>query len=123
MILDKAFRRPGYSKYQMATHLSDLSRYQCAGELGWFLDELQGRWYTVSWLLEEIMEPAAIPSHPQQSRGGDSRRVDGTLAHSSKGDKTISELGKSPVTGSTSSLPPTTEHGGEPRRVDGTLAR
>ncbi len=55
--------------------------------------------------------------------GGDSQRVDGTLAHSSKGNKTISGLGKSPVAGSTSSLPPTTEHGGEPRRVDGTLAR
>jgi hypothetical protein len=54
----------------MTTHLSNLSCYQCAGELGWFLDELQGRWYTVSWLLDEIMEPAAIPSHPQQRRGG-----------------------------------------------------
>jgi hypothetical protein len=54
----------------MATHLSKLSRYQCVGELGWFLDKLQGRWYTVSWLLDEIMEPAAIPSHPQQRRGG-----------------------------------------------------
>jgi hypothetical protein len=111
-------------KYQIATHLSDLSHYQCAGKLGWFLDKLQGRWYMVSWLLDEIMEPTAIPSHPQQHRGGgDSRRVDGTLAHSSNGDKTISELGKSPVAGSTSSLPPTMEHGGEPRRVDGTLAR
>ena len=64
-LLDKAFRRLGYSKYQMTTHLSNLSRYQCAGELRWFLDELQGHWYTVSWLLDEIMEPAAIPSHPQ----------------------------------------------------------
>jgi hypothetical protein len=70
LLLDKAIRRPGYSKYQMATHLSNLSRYQCAGELGWFLDKLQGHWYMVSWLLEEIMEPAAIPSHPQQRRGG-----------------------------------------------------
>jgi hypothetical protein len=54
----------------MATHLSKLSCYQCAGELGWFLDKLQGHWYTVSWLLDEIMEPAAIPSHPQQNGGG-----------------------------------------------------
>jgi hypothetical protein len=69
-LLDKAFQQPGYSKYQMATHLSDLSCYQCAGKLEWFLDKLQGRWYTVSWLLEEIMELAAIPSHPQRSRGG-----------------------------------------------------
>jgi hypothetical protein len=60
---------------------------------------------------------------PTTKQGGeDSRRVDGTLAHSSKGNKTISEHGKSPIAGSTSSLPPTTEHGGEPRRVDGTLA-
>ncbi len=49
----------------MATHLSELSHYQCAGKLGWFLDKLQGCWYTVSWLLDKIMEPAVIPSHPQ----------------------------------------------------------
>jgi hypothetical protein len=79
-LLDKAFRRPGYSKYQMATHLSKLSCYQCAGELGWFLDEFQGRWYMVSWLLDKIMEPAAIPSHPQQSRGG--RTHEGSMAPS-----------------------------------------
>ncbi len=48
LLLDKAFQWPGYSKYQMATHFFELSRYQCAGELGWFLDELKGRWYTVS---------------------------------------------------------------------------
>jgi hypothetical protein len=69
-LLDKEFRWPGYSNYQMATHLSKLSRYQCVGKLGWFLDELQGRRYTVSWLLDKIMEPAAIPSNPQRSRGG-----------------------------------------------------
>jgi hypothetical protein len=63
----------------------------------------------------------SLPPTTKQG-GGDSQRVDGTLAHSSKGNKTISKLGKSPVAGLTSSLPPTTEHGGEPKRVDGTLA-
>jgi hypothetical protein len=50
------------------------------------------------------------------------KQVNGTHACSSWGGNAIFELGRSPVTGSTSSLPHTMEHGGEPRRVNGTLA-
>jgi hypothetical protein len=55
----------------------------------------------------------SYPSHPHQTMGGDSRRVDGALACYHRGGNAIAELGPSFLAGLVFSHPPSTKDGGE----------
>ncbi len=60
----------------------------------------------------------SYPSHPHQTMGGDSQRVDGILAGYHRGGNAIAKLGPSFLANLVFSHPPSTNDGGE-RRLSG----
>jgi hypothetical protein len=67
--LNNARGRPGFAERALEG-CPCFSRYQCAGVLGCELDDFECHWYTASWLLGLITEPAATPPHPPQRMEG-----------------------------------------------------
>ncbi len=119
---EKAWQRGGIATFrnrQSRHHSCD----QYADGFGRILDKHQDKsGYSASWLLSKLTVPAAAPSHPHQTMGGNST---GLMAPSPATTEVAMPLPSSACPSTPARSYPSHPHrtmGGEPQRVDGTLA-